>query len=91
MAKLWKKKYELDKNVEDFTVGDDHIQDMNLVKADIYGNIAHSTMLNKIGILSDEELIKIKRSLIDILQLHEKGRFIIYNIINNTMKRLSLR
>ena len=77
MAKLWKKKYELDKNVEDFTVGDDYIQDMNLVKADIYGNIAHSTMLNKIGILSDEELIKIKRSLIDILQLHEKGRFII--------------
>ena len=77
MAKLWKKKYELDKNVEDFTVGDDYIFDMQLVKADIYGNIAHSTMLNKIGIISNEELIKIKKNLIDILGLHKKGRFII--------------
>ncbi|NMC59924.1 MAG: argininosuccinate lyase, partial [Candidatus Methanofastidiosa archaeon] len=44
MAKLWKKKYELDKSVEDFTVGDDYLIDMNLIKADVFGNIAHSTM-----------------------------------------------
>ena len=77
MAKLWKKKYELDKNVEDFTVGDDYIQDIKLVKADVLGNIAHSTMLKKIGIISNEELIQIKKNLIDILELHEEGKFII--------------
>lgn len=77
MAKLWKKKYELDKAVEDFTVGDDYLWDMKLVKADAIGNIAHSTMLQKIGILSGEELLKIKKNLIDILDLNEQGKFII--------------
>lgn len=77
MAKLWKKKYELDKTVEDFTVGDDYLNDMKLVKADVIGNIAHSTMLKKIGILSNEELLQIKKNLIEILELHEQGKFII--------------
>ncbi|KYC46581.1 MAG: Fumarate hydratase class II [Candidatus Methanofastidiosum methylothiophilum] len=77
MAKLWKKKYELDKAVEDFTVGDDYLWDMKLIKADVIGNIAHSTMLQKIGILSEEELLKIKKNLIDILDLNEKGNFTI--------------
>lgn len=77
MAKLWKKKYELDKVVEDFTVGDDYIWDMRLIKADVIGNIAHSTMLQKIGILSEEELLTIKKNLISILELHEQGKFII--------------
>ncbi|NMC77190.1 MAG: argininosuccinate lyase [Candidatus Methanofastidiosa archaeon] len=77
MAKLWKKKYELDKTVEDFTVGDDYLNDMKLVKADIIGNIAHSTMLKKIGVLSNEELLQIKKNLIEILELHEQGKFII--------------
>ena len=72
MAKLWKKKYELDKTVEDFTVGDDYLWDSRLIKADIIGNIAHSTMLQKIGIISDEELQNIKTSLMDILDLHEQ-------------------
>ncbi|HOM95566.1 MAG: argininosuccinate lyase [Candidatus Methanofastidiosa archaeon] len=75
MAKLWKKKYELDKTVEDFTVGDDYLWDSRLIKADIIGNIAHSTMLQKIGIISDEELQNIKTSLMDILDLHEQGKF----------------
>ena len=74
MAKLWKK-YELDKTVEDFTVGDDYLWDSRLIKADIIGNIAHSTMLQKIGIISDEELQNIKTSLMDILDLHEQGKF----------------
>ncbi len=77
MTKLWKKKYELDKTVESFTVGDDYLWDMRLIKADIIGNIAHSTMLKKIGILSDDELVKIKKNLIDILELQEQGKFII--------------
>ncbi|NPV51537.1 MAG: argininosuccinate lyase [Candidatus Methanofastidiosum sp.] len=77
MAKLWKKKYELDKVVEDFTVGDDYLWDMKLIKADVIGNIAHSTMLRKISIISEEELSNIKKNLITILELHEQGKFII--------------
>jgi argininosuccinate lyase len=78
MAKLWKKKYELDKVVEDFTVGEDYLWDMKLIKADVIGNIAHSTMLQKIGIISEEELSNIKKNLITILELHEQGKFIIH-------------
>lgn len=54
--KLWQKKeLSLLKEVEKFTVGDDYIVDMNLVKQDIMGSIAHSRMLLKIGLLSDAE------------------------------------
>ena len=73
--KLWQKDYKLDKEVEKFTVGNDFLLDMNLVKYDVYGSIAHAIMLNKIGILKKDELKKIKKALIEILKLRQKNKF----------------
>ncbi len=61
--------------VREFLVGEDIILDQLLVKYDVIGSIAHAAMLNKIGILSNEELIKLKRTLREIIKLNEEDRF----------------
>lgn len=73
--KLWQKDYKLDREIEKFTVGNDYLLDKNLVEYDVYGSIAHATMLNKIGILTKNELKKLKSSLREILKLNEKNKF----------------
>jgi len=75
MVKLWDKGYEIDKGVEKFTVGKDYILDKKLVWADIAGSIAHASMLAKIGILTPDELKKLKGALLEVLELDEKGKF----------------
>ena len=77
MSKLWEKGYVLDEEVENFTVGDDFLLDQKLVKMDVLGSIAHAMMLTKIGILSEDELIKLKGTFKEILRLFDEGRFII--------------
>ena len=77
MAKLWAKGYELDATVEKFTVGDDYVLDMALVRWDCTGSIAHAAMLNKIGVLTDDECAKLKGRLNEIIRLHQAGKFVI--------------
>ena len=47
---------DLDKKVEEFLAGQDIFFDTFLIPYDIFGNIAHHLMLNKIGAISDEEI-----------------------------------
>lgn len=75
MAKLWQKNYDVDREIEKFTVGNDYLLDKNLVKYDVYGSIAHAIMLNKIGILSKDELKKLKKALQEILSLNKNEKF----------------
>jgi argininosuccinate lyase len=46
-----------------------------LVEWDAVGSIAHVTMLNKIGIITDSELMDLKKALIKVVDLDEKGKF----------------
>ena len=73
--KLWEKSITLNKEVEKFTVGNDILLDKNLIKYDVYGSVAHTTMLNKIGILNKNEFQKLKKALIEILKLNQKTKF----------------
>jgi argininosuccinate lyase len=56
VAKLWDKGYELDREIEAFTVGNDYLLDQELVWADCAGSVAQARMLGKIGVLSPEEV-----------------------------------
>ena len=73
--KLWQKGYALNKEIEKFTVGNDFMLDKNLLKYDIYGSIAHATMLCRIGIIAKEELKKLKKELCEILEMNKKNEF----------------
>lgn len=70
--KLWQKNYKLNEEIEKFTVGNDYLIDKNLVKYDVYGSIAHAAMLNKIGILTKDELNKLRKTLVQIFHSNEK-------------------
>ncbi len=75
MTKLWQGKP--NKKIEKFTVGHDYLLDKKLLKYDCKASIAHVKMLKKIGILSGEELEKLEKGLNDIIELDNKGKFII--------------
>ncbi|MFA6719391.1 MAG: argininosuccinate lyase, partial [Prevotella sp.] len=54
--KLWEKNFEVNKEIERFTVGRDRELDMYLAKYDVLGSMAHITMLESIGLLQSDEL-----------------------------------
>jgi argininosuccinate lyase len=70
--KLWQKDYSVNKEIEKFTVGNDHLLDKKLIKYDCIASIAHAKMLKKIGILSEKELKKLIEGLNKIIELKDK-------------------
>lgn len=77
MKKLWQKQWQLNVVIESFETKEDLVLDQKLVKYDVYCSLAHAKMLQKIGILSIEELEDIQKGLQEILQLEEKGEFVL--------------
>ena len=73
--KLWQKNYNVDKEIEKFTVGNDFLLDKALVKYDCMASIAHAKMLKKIGILNNSELNKIINGLNEIIKLDQQDKF----------------
>lgn len=56
MNKLWDKGYDEDARIDRFTVGKDREMDLPLAPYDILGTMAHVTMLQSVGLLSEDEL-----------------------------------
>ena len=77
MKKIWQTNDNLHPLVESYTVGEDYILDQQLIPYDIKASLAHAEMLFKIKILSSADLDKAKKGLNEILDLWEKGKFII--------------
>ena len=75
--KLWDKGYSIDKKIDVLTVGNDRALDEVLARYDVIGNRAQAVMLNKIGVLTDDELKDILRELDVIAADIEKGGFTI--------------
>ncbi len=76
MKKLWQKdKEKLDPVIEIFETKDDLNVDQKLLRFDVYGSIAHAKMLNKIGIISSNELSLITKGLLEVLKLGNQGKF----------------
>ena len=77
--KIWEKKSteNLDHAaiIEKFTVGNDTDFDMLLAEFDVLGSLAHTKMLNSIGLISDEEWIILEKELNTILGEIELGKF----------------
>ena len=73
--KLWQKNTEVDKTVEKFTVGRDREMDFYLAKFDVLGSLAHTRMLESIGLLSASDLEEIQKELKNIFREIEAGNF----------------
>jgi argininosuccinate lyase len=75
--KLWEKGIPTDKQIEQFTVGNDRDLDLVLAKYDAIGSIAHAKMLEKIGLLTQTETVSLVSALEEIILDVEKGNFVI--------------
>ena len=73
--KLWEKNFEVNKEIERFTVGRDREMDLYLAKYDVLGSMAHITMLESIGLLGKDELAKLLTELKNIYKICEDGKF----------------
>lgn len=73
--KLWEKNFEVNKEIERFTVGRDRELDLYLAKYDVLGSMAHITMLETIGLLQKDELDKLLTELKKIYAIADKGEF----------------
>lgn len=88
--KLWEKNYEINHEIERFTVGRDREMDLYLAKYDVLGSMAHITMLESIGLLEKEELKPLLNELKNIYELCEKGEFVIENGIEDVHSQVEL-
>lgn len=73
--KLWQKEKSSKKEVESFTIGKDPEYDILLAPFDILGSMAHAVMLQKIGLLSNEDLSILRKGLKEIYLEMQKGKF----------------
>ena len=75
--KLWDKGFSIDKQIENFTVGNDREIDIHIAKYDVQASLAHAIMLESIGIISADELKDLKRGLQELASDIENGTFVI--------------
>jgi argininosuccinate lyase len=75
MKKLWHKNYTQNEIAEMYCFARSAVLDNRLVRADALGSIAHAKMLAEIGILTESEFAALKKGLLEILELNEKGDF----------------
>src|SRR5690625_5195720 len=66
--KIWRKNIDVDAFVDSFTVGREREFALDLADADALGSLAHTKMLESIGLLTREELRDIQKELKNIYQ-----------------------
>lgn len=88
--KLWEKNFEINKEIERFTVGRDREMDMYLAKYDVLGSMAHITMLESIGLLEKDELTQLLAELKNIYQACERGEFVIEDDVEDVHSQVEM-
>ena len=77
MATLWNKGTSATEAVDRFTVGNDRVLDLRLARYDVQGSRAHIKMLEKIGLLTADELQALDAALARIAERIEAGDFVL--------------
>ncbi len=88
--KLWEKNFEVNKEIERFTVGRDREMDMYLAKYDVLGSMAHITMLESIGLLGKDELGQLLAELKNIYKTCERGEFVIEDDVEDVHSQVEM-
>lgn len=88
--KLWQKDTDVNKEIENFTVGRDRELDMLLAEFDVLGSMAHTEMLESIGLLSKEELETLHAELKNIYQEIQQGKFSIEEGVEDVHSQVEL-
>lgn len=88
--KLWEKNFEINKEIERFTVGRDREMDLFLAKYDVLGSMAHVTMLEAAGLIGSDELPPLLAGLKEIYAQAEHGNFEIEDGVEDIHSQIEL-
>ena len=88
--KLWQKNIASLKEVEQFTVGNDREMDMYLAAFDVLGSLAHTQMLESVGLLSKDELNQLQLALKKIYTQIQKGEFKLQDDVEDIHSQVEL-
>ena len=88
--KLWQKNIDVNPEIERFTVGKDRELDLFLARYDIIGSLAHSAMLQSIGMLTAEEKESLHNELRNIYATVEEGNFVIEEGVEDVHSQVEL-
>lgn len=89
-AKIWEKNVQVDKKIEEFTVGKDREMDLFLAQSDILGSMAHTRMLESVGLLSAAELKSLLPELKNIYTTALNGEFVIEDDVEDVHSQVEL-
>ena len=88
--KLWQKEGNVNQLIEKFTVGKDREMDMFLAGADVLGSLAHTQMLESIGLLEKKDLVVLQQELKNIYQEIIDGKFEIEEGVEDVHSQVEL-
>jgi argininosuccinate lyase len=88
--KLWSKGFEINQEIERFTVGRDREMDLYLAPYDVLGSMAHITMLESIGLIGKDELPVLLAELKNIYGQAMRGEFVIEDDIEDVHSQVEL-
>ena len=81
---------QVDQEVDRFTVGKDREMELYLAKYDVLGSMAHITMLERIGLLTANELQTLLAALREIYKGADRGEFVIEEGIEDVHSQVEL-
>lgn len=88
--KLWDKGIEVNRAIEEFTVGHDREMDLYLARFDVLGTMAHITMLESIGLIEKQELTPLLDVLRIIYRQVSDGKFVIEDGVEDVHSQVEL-
>ena len=88
--KLWEKNFQINEEIERFTIGRDREMDLYLAEHDVMGSIAHIIMLESIGLLRANELQTLLAELRRIYAEIKAGNFVIEDGIEDVHSQVEL-
>jgi argininosuccinate lyase len=88
--KIWQKDKTALAEVDKFTVGKDREMDAYLAPFDVLGSLAHTTMLESIGLLTAEELAILQKELKQIYKEIQQGNFVLEDGVEDIHSQVEL-
>jgi argininosuccinate lyase len=90
MSKIWQKTTDVNSLVESFTVGRDREFDQQMAAFDVLGSLAHTRMLQSIGLMSEDDLNLVQEELKAIYADIQQNGFIIEDGVEDVHSQIEL-
>jgi len=90
MSKLWQKTTNVNELVESFTVGRDREFDEQMAAFDVLGSLAHTRMLQSIGLMDEADLTLVQKELKAIYKDIQDGNFSIGEGVEDVHSQVEL-